>query len=159
MNDNKSTSFLTASGILVAILLVWAQLWFTTAQQYGEPNTITAKYGLSYVYIAVLFSLIAFTLTVYNAVNRWSIIFFGYSLILTAILVFGSLFSIVYKTLSELPMLSPSIPSWFEWFFKEPVWGVIVAPVGLLILWSVICNCCPCMKNIIKQLGTSKVKT
>ncbi|MFC2033713.1 hypothetical protein ACFLUB_04285, partial [Chloroflexota bacterium] len=53
IDDNEKVMFfMTASGILVAVLLVWAQLWITKAQVYRKEGHSTSTVGvsLSYVY-------------------------------------------------------------------------------------------------------------
>jgi ABC-type Fe3+-siderophore transport system permease subunit len=48
--DKFKPILVTACGVLGAILLVWAQLWYKTAEQYANSssNMVTAKFGLTY---------------------------------------------------------------------------------------------------------------
>jgi len=57
------TPFLTATGFIAAILLVWAQTW---DDMYAVPLPDTVYIGLIWTYLAVLIDIIAFALAGYS---------------------------------------------------------------------------------------------
>lgn len=63
----RSVGFLTASGFLSAILLVWAQLWISSR---GNVFDWASSLGLIWTYIAVLLSLIASVIAIYSDLKR-----------------------------------------------------------------------------------------
>jgi len=63
----KSVGFLTASGFLSAILLVWAQLWISSR---GNVFDWASSLGLIWTYTAVLLSVIASVIAIYNDLKR-----------------------------------------------------------------------------------------
>ena len=109
--EAKLTFFMTASGILVAILLVWAQLWITTAQEYSKVghSTLTVGVSLAWVYGAILTSMLAFaTMLIQYSVSRFALFLLILSVILTGILIAGSLYASVTSTIAGLDILAPS---------------------------------------------------
>lgn len=118
------------------------------AQEYQEPYTITAKYGLAYVYWAILFSLLAFISVLIWHIKRRTLICLGYALLLTVALIVASLFSVIAKTVSGLPLLEPLVPSWFTWFFNNTFLGVILSPIILFFCFISICYAPPIKKII-----------
>jgi hypothetical protein len=79
-------AFLTATALLVAILLVWAPLWVNTYKIYKdrirEYSYYTAKerknietgvsLGIAWIYLAILFALVAFSLTTWQVFSSGS---------------------------------------------------------------------------------------
>ncbi len=156
MKENQKMIFLTASGILVAILLVWAQLWTIMAQEYKHQpgmTMITAGYGLSCVYYAIFTAFLSFILIIIQrSLSKISLVLFSYSIILTFLLVLSSLIGVVWKTSSGSDVLTPFTPYWLSWFINAPVWVVIISPIGLFIVLFVLALCCPCLKKMFARL-------
>ncbi len=145
---NKSF-FLTATGILVAILLVWASLWTTTGQWYIEAdkdaNLTTVSWGLIVVFWALLASLFAFVITICKSVNRLVLALLFYSLTLTICEVLGSLIPSIIKTLAPYknlnqPLFNITPPIWLNAFI------VIGIPLIIFLIWYGLAFWCKCKK-------------
>ncbi|MFH1640290.1 MAG: hypothetical protein ABIB93_08315 [Chloroflexota bacterium] len=116
---DKPTFMLTAAGILVAILLVWAQLLTTTAieRKHNCENAFTVGFELAWVYWAILFALVSFISTfiayflnksVLNfLLSSIALLFFISSIILALLLVFFSVLPVSIKVLMNYKLLSP----------------------------------------------------
>jgi len=137
---------LTASGILVAVLLVWAQLCTTTAQIYYEHNFIlvTAAYGLIWVYYAVLASFLAFITTLISRstkLMRVGLLFFVFSVIITIFEIGMTTYTTVYKTWNNPNgLLQP--PSWsmlIKFLTTYSNWAHWIMLVGLPLFVFLIC--------------------
>jgi len=78
MNEgNNVLLFMAASGILVAVLLVWAQLWANTAIQIenNKGSAINSGFGLSYCFYAIVSSMLSFGITVFmGSVTLFSLV-------------------------------------------------------------------------------------
>lgn len=153
---NNVMFFMTASGILVAVLLVWAQLWITTAQGYKKDGLSTSTVGvsLSYVYGATLTSLIAFaTMLIQFSVSRFTLVLLTFSVMLAIIIVTGSLYASVTKALGGTDVLAPSND--FASLYSIPFvrkFALIIIPAFLMILsWLMVCVF-PCTKTIFDRL-------
>lgn len=153
---NNVMFFMTASGILVAVLLVWAQLWITTAQGYKQYGLSTSTVGvsLSYVYGATLTSLIAFaTILIQFSVSRFALVFLTFSVILAIILVAGSFYASLTKAISGKDVLAPSND--FASSYEIPlvrIIALIIIPAFLMIFsWLIVCIF-PCTKTIFDRL-------
>jgi len=114
---NEVILIVTSSGILSAILLVWSQLWITTAQEYKENcnsknPTVTAGIGLTYTYMAILAAITTFGITIVaGTVNNIALMFLMWSGILTFWLVIGSVVPAFLKTLFNKDILMPMTKS------------------------------------------------
>ena len=109
--------FLTATALLIAILLVWAQLWANTYTMYvtrarefkytleeTKGVDFLANLGLAWIYLAILFALIAFAFAAWNGFIKGSIkipsgavAFLGASLSMTAVQLLQSFSSAFFK--------------------------------------------------------------
>ncbi len=143
MNDRK-TLLLTASGILMAVLLVWAQLWTTTAQEYDSKylSLITAGYGLLFVYYALVASLFSF-LILLLAKLRMGLVFLLSALLITAGEVITSTWSVLVKTWSDPETLLEPSPYAVHFFTANSGWThwilFVVAPiVSILICYLLV---------------------
>ena len=67
----STIGFLTASGLLSAVLLVWAQLWINTRVTPNTPSW-SSSYGLIWTYLAVFISLIASVIVIFNDIKNRS---------------------------------------------------------------------------------------
>ncbi len=108
----SQTSFLVASGFLTAILLVWAQLWVSTAQAYRrrELSTWTVGYGLTYIYWAIGASLVAFVIGIIcEPLPGAAFGFFAFSLLVATVQVGQSLLSVSKRMWSGSPLDRPLI--------------------------------------------------
>jgi hypothetical protein len=133
------TFYLTASGILVAILLVWAQLWNDLVNQYANSgySTITADISLVYVYLAITTSLLAFIIILCRQiVGSVSRTFFGFSIVLTIIQVLGSLFSSMIKTTSGANTTAPL--NFFVSLFSSNACRLIVLYLVPVIIFGIL---------------------
>jgi hypothetical protein len=110
-NNAKRNLFVTGSGILVAILVVWAQLWVTTGQIYEEKHQslISVGLGLTFIYAAIFFAALSFAIIFLSRVNIVSVSLFCSALIITLGEVSLSGLSVVLKTMSNVRgILSPT---------------------------------------------------
>lgn len=108
--SDKIVLFMASNGILVAILLVLAQLWIVMAKEYKDNRkpTITAGYGLSYCYYAIFTSMLSFAITIIAySLTPLALVLFTYSISSAVILVYLIAHSVVIKTLLALPFLEP----------------------------------------------------
>jgi len=118
----RLNGFLTASGLLSAILLVWGQLWFQLRSD-RSPDWANS-FGLIWTFIAVLLSLLASgvamhkLLTVRDSrhyeVPKIAVGLFSAAIMMAIIDILQSLFSNVVYTIFG----SGSIPIWFEDLFN-----------------------------------------
>lgn len=138
-------SFITASGFVVAILLVWANLWTTTAQVYEDKRTsmFLVKYSLAYLYWAVLASLIAFVIAIFREpVPSPALGFLGFSLMITIFMVGSSLTGVILKVLHDLELWSTLEPwdplSRLSSKYYGRIILVVVIPLLALTAWIII---------------------
>jgi len=153
--SDKIVLFVAASGILIAVLLVWAQLWTTMAKEYekGKNPTITAGYGLSFCYYAICASLLAFAITIITySVNPWALILLSFSIILALFLVILSIWPVVTKTLRALPLLAP-LPIGCFANKAARVLILFICPLVLLIFCWLVVYVVPFTKVIFDRLA------
>ncbi len=107
--------FIAATGIVAGVLVVWAQLWGSTASGYADRNepTSTAEVGLAVSYLGALASLLALVLAIVSLMKGKQVIpvfalwLFGFALLLTLMQVLQSLFSVTLRLQGE-QMLGPT---------------------------------------------------
>ena len=102
-------NFLTATGILMTLLFVWAQLWVSAAQAEGyKGNTLTLGYGLAWIFEAIFVSAIAFLWTLWtdevSSIAKKLVLF---ALLLAVIEVAASLFGVWMKMFADGSILRP----------------------------------------------------
>jgi len=153
---NKSMFFIAASGILMAILFVWAQLWTTTAEVYRSygATLLTAGYGLSYVYYAILASVVAFIITIFKlSVCRWALVSMTFALILTLGQVIATTVSTVTKSLLSLDLLAP-LTSYADHFssFLAHLLILFGIPLVLFVLCYLVVMVIPKTKRVFDHL-------
>lgn len=159
---------MTAGGILIAILLVWAQLLTTMAQEYRNHGqcTLTAGYELSYVYYSILTALIAFIiLLIRQKIDRISQCFLYYSLVVAVLLISASVYPVTSKVLSNEDVLNPLDISKLKWIsgilmnrlFVE-VWFPIIIFVVICIIIFLHKNICKFFKNRYECLKKRLIK-
>lgn len=135
-------SFITATGFLTAILLVWSQLWTTTAQVYEESGTSMwiVKYSLVYLYWAIFASLVAFALAVFREpMPKPALGLLGFSLTTSIFMIGSSLVGVIMKVLNDLSLWSTLEP-WPPLYNLSLGYGgkvllVIVFPMLVLTAW------------------------
>ncbi len=153
MND-KVVLFMAASGILVAVLLVWAQLWISSATHKAKSDAVltTVGIGMAYCYFAIFISMISFGIMAYTySVTKLSTFFLSYSFIIATFSVIVSLTSVVHKTYVGLPLFSSSLQKQLSGKLRR---GLIlfVLPLGLLIIWWLVVYIFPVTKMIFEPL-------
>jgi hypothetical protein len=141
--------FLTASGFLTAILLVWATLWVASAQMYPSKPMSTIGTGLVYVYWGILASMLVFVLTVFTrGASRPAVVAMSIALTMTALEVVGSLVSVVWKMVGNLPLWQPLpiasriIPSQLPWSLIP----YLIILLGISAIWMALVYWLPSKK-------------
>ena len=149
--DISSGGFLTATALLAAILLVWAQLWINTYRIYkdriksGEKESYKSEKSrkgielitslwLAWVYLAILFAILAFTTTFIacfindsSSIPRWALIFLATALSMTVLQIIQSVLSVCFKFWKEKDFDQPSrLPN------KRLAKGITILPVLFL---------------------------
>ncbi len=156
--NNMKTLLLTASGILIAILLVWAQLWTTTAQYYHDHGygLITVGYGLLLVYYAMVASVFSFIAVLFNKF-RLGTFFLLFTVAITGVEVLTSTWSVFSKIWTDVDnsLLAPSEwgisflssdPTLKKWLF------LIVTPIiTLVVLWWLVYTL-QCTRNLVSRV-------
>jgi len=142
--------FVTATGFLAAILLVWAELWVGIYKPH-LPETVSL--GLIWTYLAVILALTASGRAVYSwlgsrtkaifKVEGLSIGLLVATFIMTLVDVGQSLCSVVIKSYRGIPLTQSLIASWpFEFrLFRTPFWisfEMAIANIFLIALFVVL---------------------
>jgi len=105
---NYASYVLTATGILIAVLSLWAQLWYRYAD-YGkkadgnEPDhsiQVTTTLGIIWIYSAILLSFFSFGLLISGTFFGWHTLRFGIGLTISAFIM--GLINIAESTFSKL---------------------------------------------------------
>lgn len=65
-------TFLTTNGLILAVLLVWTQLWLNTYQIYESKKAPiwTVRLGLMGLYFAIMSALVALSIAAFGALAR-----------------------------------------------------------------------------------------
>ena len=145
------TLFMTASGFLSAILLVWATLWVASAQMKPDDLTETTGIGLVYVYWGILASMLAFTLTMFKrGISAIAVVSLGTSLVITFLQVLSSLATVIWKMVVGLQVwdrleilsgfVNPQSPLFCLLYIGIPIFIFIFC--ALLVWWI------PCSKKL-----------
>ena len=149
MNGRKIL-LLTASGILVAVLLVWVQLWTDVAQDYRDHgySLLTAAYGLTFVYYAMAASITSFVIILLSKSScclRWALVFLIFAVIIAWFEVVFSMVSTTMRTFSNSDtVVTPTgwfvdfltlYQQWLQWV------AIIVAPIILLVICGLLIFC------------------
>ena len=111
MNRNM---LIIANAFLAAVLLVWAQGWWSTLKTYAEAGTttLTAEIMLSFVYWTII-TCLASLYFAWKSVDVYARRLFVAVLLLTAAQVFASLGSLLIRGFSG-QQLHPVFESWFS---------------------------------------------
>jgi len=136
-------SFLTATGFLTAILLVWGQLWLNSYPAEERPTTVHS--GLLWTYLSVLVALIAFCWAGYLGflqgdeeleIRGVPIALFVTALFMTFLNVGQSIMSVIVKIMKGIPPDKPLLKAQGD-VQNHPVMvilGIIIFFVVFLVL-------------------------
>jgi len=138
----KKSVFLTASGFLSAVLLVWAGLWVETAQVYPKDlaGMNSMALGLAYVYWGLLASILAFAMVVFFSLDgragKLAALSFYAAMTFTVLEVVASLASVVFKMFWNLPLWEPALPL-SNLIPSGLLWSLVVYLVFPLVIFGV----------------------
>ena len=138
----KSVGFLAASGLLSAILLVWAQQWISSRT--GNAPDWGSSLGLIWTYVAVLLSLTSSMIALYSYLKAAEA-----QVPISAMYLLGMAFGMAVVDIGQslcsnllfLTTTAPSMPDWLARFFSyEQVKRgfYISAPIVLLIIFFIV---------------------
>lgn len=140
-------TLVTAEAIIVAGLLVWAQLWTNTYDVYekaGSPVWCVSLY-MATIYAAVLFSLLSIVLAIWSLRKKvvdWSSKlaagFAGFSVTVTILVITSSLYSVWHKALHGWQQWRPLWPCDCQYAATEVTVGATIAGVVILITWLAV---------------------
>jgi hypothetical protein len=107
--NNQLAAFLAATSIVSGVLVVWAQLWRGTANEYAsrKESTTTAEVGLAICYLGAWAGLLSLTIALIslirgcNSIPSIAIGLFGFSLFLLFWEVLQSLISVTLRLRGE----------------------------------------------------------
>jgi len=140
-------SMVTITAVLIAVLSLWAQLWYRYADHSktsDKPKAIlvSATFGLFWIYIAILLALIALAMLISQALFDWDIVSCAQGFIITSFLmgflnIADSTYSILIKVHKDMTAFQPllhveSIASLKCWFCVTILFAL------LLLLFSVL---------------------
>lgn len=152
LDFDRRSDFLTASGVLSAILLVWAQLWplLLTIVPEDTPRQLlkvvngNIEVGLTWTYGALLLALLSFGLSIAiplrnettldrkTCIYRFAISFFELSLLMGIINVVQSFVSVSDK------LLLKHIAFWQPAFNLGASGQWLYAPIGVFLVFAIL---------------------